>query len=97
MGCKPILEPTNAGHYFSECSCGWSGGVYRNRTEARSAWHAHVGQESIKVEPVKPVILISSGGRLVGTVDPDSAPDLVAWLEERRADPVSLQDPLPGI
>ena len=39
---RAMIEATNAGHYFADCSCGWSGGVYYGRTVAREAHAAHV-------------------------------------------------------
>jgi hypothetical protein len=50
--CKRILEATNAGHYFADCECGWSGGVHHNRTRANDAWAAHVNGHP-PVVPVK--------------------------------------------
>lgn len=38
---KKLLERTNHGYYFSECACGWSGGVYSNRTFANDAYLSH--------------------------------------------------------
>ena len=38
---KGEYERTNNGCYFTDCTCGWSGGVYRSRAEAREAWAAH--------------------------------------------------------
>ena len=35
-------ERTNHGAYFSDCSCGWSGGVYPSRADAKRAHIAHV-------------------------------------------------------
>lgn len=55
-------EATNAGHYFSDCSCGWSGGVYPSRTDAKEAWRAHV-DVTTPPEPVKPVLLIGKSAR----------------------------------
>lgn len=34
-------ESTNNGRSFSDCSCGWQGGVYPSRAAARDAWHGH--------------------------------------------------------
>ena len=34
-------ERTNYGCFFTDCTCGWSGGVYRSSSEAHAAWKAH--------------------------------------------------------
>ena len=39
------LERTNHGCYFAECGCGWSGGVYRDRSTAVDAQAAHTRGE----------------------------------------------------
>lgn len=54
---RSITEATNAGHYFSDCSCGWSGGVYPSRHDARYAWNAHTTGQTVP-ENVKPTFLI---------------------------------------
>ena len=53
-GHKRLLEATNDGHYFADCGCGASLGVYRSRTLASAAHTAHVeGREPQgKVRPV---------------------------------------------
>lgn len=38
-------EKTNHGCYFSDCGCGWSGGVYRDRATAKEAHAAHTRGE----------------------------------------------------
>ena len=40
-GHKRLLERTNNGCYFSDCGCGWAGGVYRDRATATEAHAAH--------------------------------------------------------
>ena len=50
-GHRRMLERTNHGCYFSECSCGWSGGVYPHRTAAIIAHESHVSGG----EPVAPI------------------------------------------
>jgi len=53
--CIRILEATNAGHYFADCGCGWSGGVHDRRAKAAAAWAAH--RDGLpRVEPVKPIV-----------------------------------------
>ena len=34
-------ERTNGGAYFCDCSCGWTGGVYLNRSDAKYAHDIH--------------------------------------------------------
>lgn len=34
-------ETTNGGNCFSDCACGWSGGVYQSRKDAMVVWDAH--------------------------------------------------------
>lgn len=55
MAHKRVLEATNAGHYFADCSCGWAGGVHRDRAQAIIAWQAH-RDGTPRVEPVRPVV-----------------------------------------
>lgn len=53
---KRLLERTNAGHYFSECRCGWSGGVHPDRYTANVAWEAH--RDGLNpVAPVPTIVL----------------------------------------
>ena len=46
-------ERTNGGAYFCDCSCGWTGGVYLNRSDARYAHdiHADGGEPSGAIKP----------------------------------------------
>jgi hypothetical protein len=53
--CKRILEATNAGHYFADCECGWSGGVHFGRIQASKAWEAHRSGLT-PIPPVMPVV-----------------------------------------
>lgn len=60
---KARPEATNNGHYFADCSCGWSGGVYYGRTRAVEAVKAH--REGGAVPPsVKTTFML--GGPIVG-------------------------------
>lgn len=34
-------EATNAGHYFADCLCGWAGGVFTSKANAKEAWQRH--------------------------------------------------------
>lgn len=57
-GHKALLEATNAGHYFADCTCGWSGGVYYGRANARQAHSAH--KDGLEVPPhVQPTVLLT--------------------------------------
>lgn len=62
--CKFKPETTNGGHCFADCSCGWSGGVYVNRTAAGLAWRAHVICHT-PLPPLAPVVLFGppAGGQ----------------------------------
>lgn len=60
---KFLPEATNNGHYFSECSCTWSGGVYTSRASAMAAYRAHVDGRDIP-PPVGTVFLF--GGPTTG-------------------------------
>lgn len=51
-------ETTNGGNCFSDCLCGWSGGVYPTRPEARAAWQAHVDGKPGPA-PIRPVLQIA--------------------------------------
>lgn len=53
-GHRRLLEATNHGCYFSDCACGWAGGVYNDRAMAAAAHADHVaGREPVgKVAPV---------------------------------------------
>lgn len=50
-------EQTNGGAYFSDCSCGWSGGVYPSRGDAKHAHAAHVTGGPVP-EPIRPTLLL---------------------------------------
>lgn len=51
-----VLEGTNGGACFAECTCGWSGGVRPDRSAARAAHRAHVeGRDP--GEPIRPTVL----------------------------------------
>lgn len=41
-GHKRLLEATNHGHYFADCGCGASLGVYPSRSSAAAAHTAHL-------------------------------------------------------
>ena len=41
-GHKRLLEATNNGHYFADCGCGASLGVYRSRNLASAAHGDHI-------------------------------------------------------
>lgn len=53
-------ERTNHGAYFSDCSCGWSGGVYPSRGDAKHAHAAHVTGRPVP-EPIRPMLLGLTG------------------------------------
>lgn len=55
-------ETTNGGHCFSDCSCGWAGGVYPTRPDARLAWIAH-RDEMLVPEHVRPTFLAGPRAR----------------------------------
>lgn len=54
---RKVLERTNGGNYFADCTCGWQGGVHRDRAAATRAHAAHLNGGE-RVEPVRPVLLI---------------------------------------
>lgn len=56
--CRGSYEATNAGHYFADCRCGWSGGVYPSRTDAVMAWSAHRDGRVVP-QRVLPMVLIA--------------------------------------
>jgi len=47
-------ERTNGGAYFCDCSCGWTGGVYPSRSDAKYAHdiHADGGEPSGAIKPM---------------------------------------------
>lgn len=50
-------ERTNGGAYFCDCSCGWSGGVCRDRWSAQVMHDAHAHglpgpTDHLKVQPI---------------------------------------------
>ena len=47
-------ERTNGGAYFCDCSCGWTGGVYPNRSDAKHAHdiHADGGEPNGAIKPM---------------------------------------------
>ena len=55
-------ERTNGGCYFADCSCGWAGGVYPTRADAKRAHIAHVMGRPMP-EPLKPQLLLSEPNR----------------------------------
>lgn len=61
---KFLPETTNNGYCFSECSCGWSAGVYPNRADARLVWNNHSkGNPESTVENIKSTLLIGDSAR----------------------------------
>lgn len=56
-GHKKILEATNGGNYFADCSCGSNLGVYRSRAIAIKAHAAHLSGLDGPAK-VKPIILL---------------------------------------
>lgn len=65
-GHKAKPEATNGGHYFADCTCGWSGGVYYGRSAAVNAVHAH--RAGLKgPENVKTTFLV--GGPITGQTE----------------------------
>ena len=48
-----VLESTNAGHYFSECSCGGSFGVFPSRKEAAAIHAVHAAGSGFRPAPPK--------------------------------------------
>jgi hypothetical protein len=63
---KHVFKPekTNHGYYFSDCSCGWTGGVYETRKFAKDAQVAHKNGEESTVGKVKTTFQV--GGPIVG-------------------------------
>jgi hypothetical protein len=57
-GHKRLLERTNNGCYFSECGCGWSGGVWADRPAAIAAHSAHIAGQEPPAGKVEPVVLL---------------------------------------
>ena len=51
-------ERTNHGCYFADCSCGWSGGVFPSRGDAKLAHTAHVTGSTIP-DPIRPALLLA--------------------------------------
>lgn len=66
-GHKRMLERTNRGCYFSECGCGWSGGVYRDRTCAVNAHAAHTRGEVCTIGKQGVTFLIGPPAQGMGT------------------------------
>ena len=60
------LERTNHGCYFSECGCGWSGGVYRDRAAAIDAHAAHTRGEVCLIGKMGTTLLIGPRARGMG-------------------------------
>lgn len=56
-------EATNGGHYFADCSCGWTGGVYRSRAAAKLAHAAH-RDGTPPPPPVRPAVLLAPHDRV---------------------------------
>ena len=55
---RRLLEATIHGHYFADCTCGWSGGVHDGRARATAAWQAH-RDGTASIEPVRPTVVFA--------------------------------------